>query len=671
MKCNYCIEDIIKYAENTISEESKAEIKKHIENCESCKKTYTALFLTEKFSNAEATINENFHLDIIKQLDRGRYSKKNLYFYKIKNKLKPALSIAACLAVVLTCFMFRHSIYDFFNSSNINIPGLNSNMPQKTDSIKNFDILEADNIYIDQPSNTAVINPCFGKKGPGEEYDNVIELPYGRLISILGRYKEDRFWFLATLTPGVGDKEPDTLFWINIDNLSMDALYTVTFKDCNTSYASMFNSIIVDLSEQSPETLRALPDESSVPVCSIKNGDLVNVLKEDEEWSLVRKLTDKNENFTSYTGWIRNENYIFCKPGSKTNQGFIQKSSIIYEAPDENSKVSNHFAIKSHLAPVVIESTEGEWTKIAIGIDEYMGIYPLYSSLGIRTDLLETDDIPSTSESTAYGWVKTNELITSFEGIDLYALDNPEIDKVDFTNKIRTEIMNWDILTLNAYDIGLSITLTDYQKSLLAEKLTAIYDIEFFDGDIIFQREAIYPFYFLELKTSSAPELGSYKFAVAGEDKLAIIIPDERYEYYDYLDWKRVPVRFIKVNREFVQYIKSLLPPPANNDKNNTNYLLNAQRVIVTDEDFLGQPVEGVGPQVYKCVRMLREVMGNEIKPSYIEDFKEDAIFKFIFEDSSISEIVLSDRYIRYNGKYYELKEPSKTVMTRIFIAYF
>jgi len=85
----------------------------------------------------------------------------------------------------------------------------------------------------------------------------------------------------------------------------------------------------------------------------------------------------------------------------------------------------------------------------------------------------------------------------------------------------------------------------------------------------------------------------------------------------------------------------------------------------------LPQQEEGIGPQVYKCVRILKEVMGNEVKPSYIEDFKEDAVFKFIFEDSSISEIVLTDRYIKYSGKYYELKEPSKTIMARIFTAYF
>lgn len=663
MKCNYCIEDIIKYTENVLSEEAKAELKKHIENCESCKKAYTALLLTEKFSNSTATMDENFHLDIIKKLDSNRYSKKNLVFYKIQSKLKPAISIAACLAIIFTAFTFRQRIYDFtLNSYN--------SLTRNTDIVKKLDIVETDNINVNELSNTAVINPCFGKKGPGEEYDSVIELPYGRVISLLGRHKENYFWFLATLTPATGEKSTDTLFWVNIDNISMDGLYTVTFNNCNSSYASMFNNVIVNVPDQALESLRLLPDDKSDMVCYVKNGDLINVLKEDEEWSLVRKLTDKDGNFSSYTGWIHNNSFTYCKPGMDTNQGFLRKISIVYESPNESSPVSNHFAVKDLLAPVVIDSVEGEWTKISIGIDEYMGIYPLYSALGLNKPSFEWGNISFSTESLPSGWVKTEELITSFEDVDLFALTNPEIDKADLANKIKSEISNWDNLTLNAYDIGRTLTLTNSQKSILAEKLTYIEDIEFFDGGILYEREAIYPFYFLELKSSSAPELGSYEFAVAGEDRLVIKIPYERYDYYDYLNHERIPVRFIKVNKEFIEYIKSLIPTPANDDINDINYLLDAKKVLVTNEAF-SQPEEGIGPQVYKCARVIKDFMGNEINPENVNKSKEHTVFNFIFEDSSSVEIVITEQYIKYNDKYYTLKEPAENIIGRLFAGYF
>jgi hypothetical protein len=293
------------------------------------------------------------------------------------------------------------------------------------------------------------------------------------------------------------------------------------------------------------------------------------------------------------------------------------------------------------MVPVVIDSVNGEWTKISNGYNEFIG----------RCVTKADSNEAYKCQSSFSGWVKSSELITSFDGIDLDALINPEIDKIDFADKIRKEILNSTEIKLNANDIEKGIILSQSQKEALAQRLTSIDDLEFREGGTQFEREATYPFYSLEWNIASSSGLSKYRFVVAGEDRLAIVIPSERYNYYSYLNYERVPVSAIKVSKGFIEYIKSLIPTPANDNKNNINYLFNAQKVVFGNES-------GTGPQVGKCVRAIKSYMGSEIDPNEMADrnLAEISYFDFTFADSSTLRVKIYANYIYFNDKWYSVK---------------
>lgn len=650
MRCKYSIEDIDKYIENNYSEEARIEFENHLKSCEDCKRNYAALELTEKFSNSEAHADRNFHVDILGHLDNKRYSKNKVILFKLRRAVKPVISIAACLTIIFTSFAYKQQISRI--ASNVY-----NTITQKTKEEYNVKIFEKDKVFTEF-AKTAVISPCSGKQGPGEEYDDIIDLPYGRMINIVGRYSDNIDWFVAKLIPGIGEKETEFEFWINFDNIDSNGLENISFENCRYSEASMFNNIIVNAPEGSDINLRILPDENSAPVDDVTDGDRIKVIRKDSEWSLVKKLIDNNENFTSYTGWIQNKYYTPYKKGMYTNQGFVQMNTKVYENPDENSPASSNFKVQNLLAPVVIESAEGEWFKISSGQSEVLVSNVADPWTGNKVNIIHR------------GWIKSSDLITTFDDPDLFdQLVYPEIDKADFSKKLSNEILNSTEVTLNAYDINSVITLTQTQKALLSQKLTSINDFERFEGGILYEREAIYPFYSLEMKVAPDSEQ-NYILSVAGDDKLVILIPQERYKYYGYLNSEASPIRFIKVNKEFVECIRSMLPPPANNDKDNINYLLNAENVHLITMN--AEPELGTGPQIYKCARTIKKYMGNEIKSEDRNKNSEFLVtFEFVFSDSSSINVTFYKDYILYNDKYYSVKDNPENIVLELFAGYF
>ena len=639
MKCKYNFEDIIKYTDNTMSEEERKGLENHINSCEVCGNTYTALLLTDKFSNSEAYADKNFHKDIINNVDKERYSKNNLVLFKFRKAIKPALSIAACLTIIFTSFMFRQQLFQFVNNTYTAVANKTENhdIPEATNGKNYPTILYYSQLGTCAPTITAVTVPCSGKTGPGSQFEDVIDLEYGKLIWVLDSDEKNAYWCRAKLMPD----DSNTEFWINLENIDLNGKFTFSLDNLGLSIteASIFNYVISNETQEKDVQLKMLPDSSSDSVADVKNGDLIRIIRQDSKWSLVRKLTDTEKDFTCYTGWITNDNYKLCKKGISTNQGFIQKNTKVYERADQNSAVLESFQATALMVPVVIESVNGEWTKISNGYNEFIG------KCVTKVDSNEAYKY----QSSFSGWVKSNELITSFDGIDLDTLISPEIDKVDLANKIRKEILNSTEIKLNAYDIEKDIILSQSQKEALAQSLTSIDNLEFSEN-IQFER-AIYPFYSLEWKMDSASGLSNYRFVVAGEDRLAIVIPSERYNYYPYLNYERVPVSVIKVSKGFVEYIKSLIPTPANDNKNNINYLFNAQKVVFANES-------GTGPQVGKCVRAIKSYMGSEINPNEIakRNLAEISYFDFRFADSSTLRVQIYANYIYFNDKWYSVK---------------
>ena len=496
---------------------------------------------------------------------------------------------------------------------------------------------------------TAVINPCIAKNGPGNEYADIMKVPYCRLIRITGQYLGvDIGWMRARYVEGEEEKPDNTEFWINIKNIVINAFKPITFYDCDVSSALEYIYVITsEKAEYGLVELKQLPDEGSPAVAGARGGDLIRVIRSPEgvpikivknniEWSLVQKISDGNFYETSDVGWIKTNNYTAFKTGMKTNQGFLLKGAKILDSPDDNAGMLYKIV---DMAQVFIDKSDGEWSNINGGLNSFNG------------------------------WVKTKDIKYYLAGEDPYKLANPDIDKKGFAQKIKEEIKTWKNIKLCAQDLNREQMLTNGQKAALSDKLTSISNIEFFDGGYTLAREAVYPFYTLKLldeSGSESPDAGDYTFTVVGDDKLLVEIPDSRLEEYYEISKERVPIRFLTVNKEFVSYFRTLIPPPENNNKNDWNYLLSAKRVIAGE-------VEGNSPQqVYKCVRAIHAAADSEIDRSKIaEGTKEIISFRFKFGDGSVISVSVTDKYISYNGRYYTVKDNPRNILGSLFAAYF
>ncbi|MDP4179953.1 MAG: hypothetical protein Q8942_02550, partial [Bacillota bacterium] len=514
--------------------------------------------------------------------------------------------------------------------------------------------------------NTYVKKEVWGKQGPGENYENLIKLPYGRVIQVTGMYTVNGGnggWYLAKLAPELTDDretrqlpENQTEFWLYFDSIGMKYEHKVIFEECSINDAVQFNYVITGKAKNDGTIrLRQLPDENSPTVSIANQGNLINVVQKDGQWSVARITSGRAMEDYSDIGWIKNSDYTQYKSDQKVNQGFLIKPVRLYDRPDSSSDplpVDN--VIKYDVAPVTIDEqkSNSNWSYIRGSFNGFAG------------------------------WVNTKDIHFTFTSEEAVKIANPDIDLKMLTQKIKDEIKDWDGLTLNALDIDKQVRLNQQQRKELSDNLKGVTGYEVNDGGLTTYREAMYPFYTLQFLTgkndyyidenSADPQdklyrasYCKYNFIVTGEDTIMILIPTEKLDYYG-LKREGAPVKFLKVNREFVQYIKNLIPANELNINDGFNYLLNAVKVKVGSEQGEAQK------QVYKCARVIRSYAGKEIETGRVpKNVKAITSFEFKFKNGSVEKVIVTDKYISYRGKYFSLNGDPKSIGGILFAGYF
>lgn len=523
--------------------------------------------------------------------------------------------------------------------------------------------LETENV-INVVFNTCVTAEVWGKRGPGESYDNLVKIPNGRVISVTGRYNKDAGWYLAKLTPELSEERTEILlpenrteFWLKYDSVLSGFDHSVNFDECTVNDAVRFDSVITGKDrDDGTFRLKQLPDEESPTVSIATQGNLISVIRKGQEWSLIKIISGRAMADYSDVGWIKNEDYAAYKPGLQVNQGFITRPFRMYGKPDMNSEyppLDN--ILKSNIAPVTVtekaQSTKG-WVRVYGGFNGFAG------------------------------WVRNEDLKFSLTSEEVQRLANPEVDLKLLTQKIKEEIRGWDDLNLCALDINKQIKLTSGQRRELADKLTEVKGYEVFEGGLITFREAVYPFYTLQFldgngdfymddEESAGPPFKYYRssfckfnFIVTADDTLMIQIPEEKLASYG-LKREGSPVKFIKVNREFTEYFKTLIPAAVNSDKSSFNYMLNAIKVEVDKQT--GDSLK----QVYKSARVLKAFAGEEVTPGKSGAGAPVMEFRFTFKDGSSEKAIVYNKYLSYKGRYYSLNSPPQKIGGILFAGYF
>ncbi|HOV25818.1 MAG TPA: zf-HC2 domain-containing protein [Pseudobacteroides sp.] len=670
MKCIYSLEELIGYLDGQMCDQEKENIQKHLETCQDCRNHIEALKLTDVYIKENVKNDGTTYIKVMEAIDKNRYKgKKSKYkvgaaFYKLAPVLKPIAAIVLVMIIAAAALSYREQISDVLSS----IEDMfikhdeKDNDNTEIEETNDYIVYEKDNVT-NVAFETCVTKEVWGKKGPGESYENIVKIPHGRVISVIGRFSNDPGWYLAKLTPELSDdgteiplSENQTEFWLNHD-LIEPGYEHVNFDRCTVSDASRFNHVITGKNNSNGKFhLKQLPDENCPTVSIAAQGNLISVIRKDEKWSLVKIISGRAMTDYCDTGWIKNDDYAEYKPGIKVNQGFITRPFRVYGSPDTNSDyppLDN--VIKSNIAPVNIidesKVTDG-WTHVHGGVN------------GIT------------------GWVKNEDIKFSLTPEEAERIANPEVDLNLLTQKIKEDIISWDNLNLCALDLGMQIKLTYTQKAELAQKLTKVTGYQTFEGGLTTFREAVYPFYTLQFldgnddfymdEDTAEPPYKYYRssfckfnFIVTGEDTLMIQIPDYRLGSYGLIR-EGAPVKFIKVNKEFIEQLKKLIPVKANDDKNSFNYLLNAVKVEVNG-------LQSDEPQqVYKAERVLNSFAEEKLTPGSLTGNEIKVMeFKFTFNDGSIEKVIVYEKHLEYRGMSFSLNGNPESIEGLLFAGYF
>jgi hypothetical protein len=123
MKCNFSREDIINYAEGGLSQDKTAEIKRHIDNCEECRRFYGVMVLSAGYASREVQSDKLFYEKVIGKIDSNRYKERKLKYSLgkilsiVRPALKPTAAAAAICAVALLIGLNGQQIGDFMSSN--------------------------------------------------------------------------------------------------------------------------------------------------------------------------------------------------------------------------------------------------------------------------------------------------------------------------------------------------------------------------------------------------------------------------------------------------------------------------------------------------------------------------------------------------------------------------
>lgn len=579
--------------------------------------------------------------------------------------------VIAFVVALITCATILTN--GLSNNSQDNINELSKNAkkgedPDNTANASKIHSKEEYEHYRQEYAITAVKNDCIALTGPGEEFEEWCSLKKNTVIQITGRLDID--WFTAkkmiAMPEGtVSDTDiPENLFendhaefWINLRNVYyVLSDQPLTFSSTQIRDAGEYTYMIKsDIEKQYCLTLgertecitvhMAPTEESGILGYAFKN-DMVR-LKKDEptnsiiksgDWVLIEKIPFYWDN--SDTGWVKEEYITKIIEGMRPQQGFILRNTKIFKEPKTDSEVLNdtYLDIKElkHIpvACIHIRDKKEGWFMISAGLNSFTG--------WVR------------EEDVYYGI--TDEIETS--------IYNPEPDFDLFVSKLQSEIIGNPSFVLKAEDIGSSMQLNAEQKEKLASAIAEISDYELFDGGITDSREAAYPFYRLEFR--------DYSLVVTTGNKLLVLMDKNRNMTYNYgIGREGAPLRFVTPNIELIQKINELFPVEPNTSKDNLNYLMNADKLIIGG-DYSNNNEYNKQVQINKCVRAIKGVLGKEIPADSIDKSSEEkSIYEFRFDDGSVIMVVHTEKYIEFNDRYYESLMLPSHLMGSLFVAYF
>jgi len=176
---------------------------------------------------------------------------------------------------------------------------------------------------------TVIINNCLGKDGPGEDYESVHNLKYGDIVFVTGKYNN---WLFCTIP---GDKVE---FWVETKNLIDEQRH----NDYNLGVV--------------------IANEVTVGTVTLKKGNLIQVLKRDQDKSCVTiRVIDIN---AGKTGWISNSDYVMANTEVFYNQAYLKKGTVIYEEPSVNAQKFKDFTGEYELF-VNIDKEQDGWVYIS------------------------------------------------------------------------------------------------------------------------------------------------------------------------------------------------------------------------------------------------------------------------------------------------------------------
>jgi|GEM_PF-1052388 len=140
MMCNYDLEDLVSYIENSISKEEKKEISNHLKKCNTCRKNYMALKLADNFMYKKVKSTEDFYYNLCKHIDSNRYSSSSKYnMYRNFNKilLKARGASRSAIAIVSVSVLVVTSMFMFSRfSEKTFVPGSTNDEILNTDEAK-------------------------------------------------------------------------------------------------------------------------------------------------------------------------------------------------------------------------------------------------------------------------------------------------------------------------------------------------------------------------------------------------------------------------------------------------------------------------------------------------------------------------------------------------------
>lgn len=141
MKCNFNVEDLIKYTENLLSDEDKERVLEHLNSCEKCRRHYGVLKFTETYAKDSLPLSENISKNVMEAIDMNRYSKNKKFwlggaFHRAIPVMKPVLAVTAAIVVVsVGVANFGNLRGLIFNPSSVGPSPTNSvNNPQNTNA---------------------------------------------------------------------------------------------------------------------------------------------------------------------------------------------------------------------------------------------------------------------------------------------------------------------------------------------------------------------------------------------------------------------------------------------------------------------------------------------------------------------------------------------------------